>query len=149
MSEAPGPAPVIRRFDGDLLALGIASHFVARQPEFGEYPARVLTETLAGQISRRDYCFVCAGPRVTGYAGWAMIDRATADAIKAGGHAARNPALAALAATGDVLWLMTFTALDRVAVRLLRGAVRAAAPGREIFGIRYRDTDRQVRRVTG
>jgi hemolysin-activating ACP:hemolysin acyltransferase len=144
-AAAPAESPAVPwRFADPMLALGVASHFVARQPGFDAFPARVLIETLEGQIARNQYLLVVEGQEVTGYAGWARVDRATADVVSAGGEAPRNDQLAALAESGTIVWLMTFATTNRDAVRVLQREMRALNPGLELFGVRYGDAGRRV-----
>jgi hemolysin-activating ACP:hemolysin acyltransferase len=137
-------APVVVRFADPMLAFGVAMHFLATQPGFGDFPARALAATIDGQIRRGHYRVVTQGARITGYAGWARVDRATADGIIAGGESPRNDRLAALADTGDIVWLTTLSTSTRAAIRALRREMRAANPGRELFGIRHGDNGRRV-----
>lgn len=137
-------APVVRRFDDPMLAFGIASHFVSGQPGFGDFPARALAATIDGQVRRGHYRLVIEGLRVTGYAGWARVDRATADAVAAGTAVPGNDRLAAMADRGDIVWLMTLATITPAAIGALQIDVRAAYPGKEVFGIRHGDGGRRV-----
>jgi hypothetical protein len=140
----PDSAPVPWRFADPMLALGVATHFIARQPGFAAFPARVLMETLEGQIRRGHYLLVVEGQEVTGYAGWARVDRATAVSVAAGGEAPRNDQLAVLADIGDIVWLITLATTNSDAIRMLQREVRALNPGRELFGVRYGENGRRV-----
>jgi len=63
------------------LALGLAVEHLMSKPAFARLPFGDWGRILAGQINRKQYCFVLDGGRqVVGFAGWALTDEDKADA---------------------------------------------------------------------
>jgi hypothetical protein len=126
------------------MALGLASHFVARQPTFGRFSADSLIRTLDSQIRRNHYLFAfdttAAPARVVGYFGWALYDHAAAEAFAATGVSPRQE----FDEGGDVIWLMTAASLSRPAFFALMKATRALYPHHRAMAVRNRPDGRRA-----
>ena len=126
------------------MALGLASHFVARQPSFGAFTADSLIRTLDAQIRRKHYLFAfdtsAAPARVVGYFGWALYDHASAEAFARTGISPKHE----FDEGGDVIWLMTAASVNRPAFFALVNAARALYPHHRVMAIRNRADGRRT-----
>lgn len=134
----------VQRVPDSWMALGLASHFIARRKPFGNYRADDLIRTLDGQIRRGHYVFALDTSqkvaRVIGYLGWALYDLATAEQFAASG----KPPATELADGGDVIWMLTVAADDRRALMAMTKATRALYPSHRLMGMRHKPGGRKV-----
>lgn len=136
----------VKKISGHWLALGLASHFLAKRPPFANFRSGDLIRTLSAQIHRGHYLFALHGSardteaRVVGYLGWALYDHEAAERFAATGKAPAEE----LADGGDVAWVLTSAAVDRDAFFALARAGRALYPDHRIMGIRHKGAKRVV-----
>jgi len=135
---------VVKKVPGPWLALGLATHFVARHDPFSRFPAEDLARTLSGQAHRGHCLFaldVSTKPaRVVGYFGWGLYDDAEAERFAATGI----PPSQERASGGTVLWIMTAAAVDRTAFFTLIKATRALYPSHRVMAVRNKARGRKV-----
>ncbi len=136
----------VKKISGQWLALGLAANFLARRAPFADFRSSDLIRTLSAQIHRGHYLFAldeAAGDgqaRVLGYLGWALYDHEAADRFRATG----KPPTEELMDGGDVAWVLTSAAVDRVTFFALARAGRALYPHHRIMGIRHKAGGKRV-----
>jgi hypothetical protein len=136
-------AIVVKTMSNRWLALGLAAHYVASRAPFGGFTAGDLVRTLSGQVERGHYLFALdtgTDPaRVVGYYGWALYPHAIAERFAAVGAPPPDDD----GRKGEVVWILTAAAEDRVAFFALAKAARARYPHHRVMAIRHK----QHRRV--
>jgi hemolysin-activating ACP:hemolysin acyltransferase len=80
MTETAQPARFIaRRIDPPAAALGLAVAHLMTRPAFARLPFGAWSKVLVGQINRGHYFLMYDGPKVVGFAGWALTTEAKAE----------------------------------------------------------------------
>jgi hypothetical protein len=134
----------VKKIPGLWLALGLASHFVAKREPFSSFPASDLIRTLSGQIQRDHYLFALdtsTDPaRVIGYFGWALYDHAAAERFAA----TAIPPSDELLKGSDVVWILTAVAENRRAFFALIKGLRALYPTYRAMAIRHKAGGKRV-----
>jgi hypothetical protein len=137
-------AVTVKKIPGPWLALGLASHFVAKREPFGSFPASDLIRTLSGQIQREHYLFALdtsTDPaRVVGYFGWALYDHAEAERFAT----TAIPPSDELSKESDVVWILTAAAENRQGFFALVKGMRALYPTYRVMGIRHKAGGKRV-----
>ena len=125
-----------RRFE----ALGVALHYLSRQPPFAGFRTSELVPTIDGQI-RRGHCrFAVEGKVVVGYLGWALYDADHAEDFARTGRSPDNT----LANGRDVVWVLTAAASDGGVLLDLVKHLRSLHAGKRVMGIRHSRPGRRV-----
>lgn len=83
MTEASMPLAA-RTFQNRATALGLAVEYLMKKPAFARLPFGHWSRVLTGQIRRGHYVFVVRENQVVGFAGWAAVNEAEAEAWFAG-----------------------------------------------------------------
>lgn len=114
-------------------ALGLAVHYLMRQPSFANMLFGHWARTLVGQINRRHYAFVVQGKDVVGFIGWAMTSQEAAEAWLGGTE------IDSRAATGgDCMIVNAWQANSNEVNSFLFSQLRQAAKKpRLVYGKRY------------
>ena len=71
---------ILKRFDNRATALGLAVDYLMTKPAFARLPFGHWSRVLVGQIRRGHYNFVLGDKQVLGFAGWARMTEAEAEA---------------------------------------------------------------------
>ena len=129
---------VVRTVPDPWTALGLAAHYVSRQPPFSSFPSSDLILTLHRQIRRQHYLFAfdtsAAPAKVVGFFGWSLYCHADANAFAETGR----PPADELGSGGDVLWILTAVASDRKTFFELVRRTREKYPDHRVRAVRNR-----------
>lgn len=126
------------------MALGLATHFVARHQPFAGFPAGDLIRTIDRQISRQHYLFAfdtTSDPaRVVGFFGWSLYSNADADQFASTGKLPSNE----LTEGGQVIWILTAVAESEAAFRTIVRKARESYPHHRVMAIRHKNGKRVI-----
>ena len=135
---------VARTVPDTWMALGLATHFVARHQPFSTFTAGDLLRTIDRQIGRQHYLFAfdttSAPARVVGYFGWSLYSNADADQFASTGKLPDNE----LSEGGEVVWILTAVAESEVAFRTIVRTARKKYPDHRVMAIRHKDGKRVI-----
>jgi hemolysin-activating ACP:hemolysin acyltransferase len=131
MSEAEKPQPsappagTLRAFrdKNPYAALGRATSYLMTKPSFANLKFGAWSRTLVGQINRNHYFLVTDGSKIVGFAGWAYVDEARANAFLANqGEASSHECI-----SGDCMivnaWAADTLTINRFVLKEVRKAL--------------------------
>lgn len=136
---------LVQLADGNA-AFSQAARFTMGEPAYAELPFGKWARVLDGQVSRGHYAFaIDAAGEVRGFAGWALVEEAKAEAWAEG----RDPLEDADCRAGDCIIFNSWIAKDRAAHRFMVREIRPFTLGRKTayFNRSYPDGTRRIVRL--
>jgi hypothetical protein len=146
---APQTLPELRvaRPDNPYFALGLAASHLMTKPAFAGLNFGEWTRILVGQINRKHCCFIIdRNNEVQGFLGWALTDKANAEAWVEG----RPGGSLQASLDGDCIIFNAWTSSSTKAKRLLMIEARKAITGKQMVYFKrfYKDGSTRPSRVT-
>jgi hemolysin-activating ACP:hemolysin acyltransferase len=135
------------RPDNPYIALGLAVSHLMTKPAFAALNFGEWSKILVGQINRKHFCFVIDGKnQVQGFLGWALVDKAGAEAWVEG----REPASLQDSREGDCVIFNAWASSSTKAKRLLMIEARKVMAGKHMIYLKryYPDGSMRPSRLT-